>query len=239
MKYRKLASLFIACRTLAASAIAVAGPAEYAIRWDPSQGGPRTAAEALSRLTSGEFDEDVFEIRYAVLSKPRPDINAILRERIRTSKPRFELTYKLRSDAPLPKALKFSGDECPAGETTDPPKDEVDVSFTSPSAIRRAHSLSCTVESKKNSPPIPAALKAAQFAPCTSKTTRLKVGDLKVEEWRFPDGRVAIEVSRSGTDTAEDRELFRKEIVTPLVEAKIRPLKLSKTEMGSDCKAPA
>ena len=235
MNYRLSSAAAVVACSVAASALAAAAPAEYAIRWDPSSGGPKTAAEALANLVSGEIDEDVFKIRYAVLNEPRPGIRAILRERIRTNKPRFELTYKLRSSSPLPQELAFTSAQCPAGAATESPKDEVDVSFSSKVEFTRAYSLSCTVESKKGSPAIPKALKA-QLAPCASTTTRLKAGDLKVEEWRLPGGRIAIEVSRSGVDTDDDRRKFQDQVVAPLLDVHmIRPLKSSKTELGSDC----
>ena len=117
-------------------------------------------------------------------------------------------------------------------------KDEVDIAFSASETPTRVYSRSCTVESKTAPPAIPAALKA-RLAPCSSTVTRLKVDLLKIEQWTLPGGRTAIEVSRTGPDTADEANAFWREIVDPLIRVqKIQPLRESKTEMGSDCHRP-
>lgn len=196
--------------------------------------------ETLSKLAPGDPEEDQFEIRYAVLpalSSPAGDVKVILRQRQRTSKPHYELTYKIRSSSLLPAEPSLAIGHCPAGAGADSPGDEVDVAFTGATEPVRVHSRSCTVESKTAAPAVPEALNA-KFAPCLSRMTRLKRNGLKVEEWHLPGGRVAIEVSKSGPDTAAELEAFQRDVVDPLVLIhKVRPLQESKTEMGSDCGA--
>jgi hypothetical protein len=64
---------------------------------------------------------------------------------------------------------------------------------------------------------------------------RVEAGAIKVERWDLQGARQLIEVSTSGKDSAQDFEAFRKRIVAPLLERHVKPLKDSKTEMGSAC----
>ena len=212
--------------------------AEYAVRWDPSKGGPQTAVAALALLDSGAAETDHFEIRYgkAAGGPTMPvGVTVIVRERFRSNKPRFELTYKVRSDGPLPVTSGLSPGNCPAGAGGDPPKDELDVAFTGVTSFSRVHSRSCSVESKTARPPVPEDLRVT-YAPCATRMTRLKVGRLKLEEWHLPGGRVALEASRTGPDTAAELDAFRRDVVRPLVEVqRVTPLLESKTELGSEC----
>jgi len=249
MKQRTGWVMVLACGIGVFASGAAAAQAEYAIRWDPSQGGPKTAAEALARLAPGDNDieTDLFRVRYASEVKTPTDVvgaRAILRERERTSKARHELTYKLRSNSPLPSVPSFAGAQCPAGPLVGPKdetKDEIDVSFTGAADPVRAFSRSCTVQSTSAPPPVPEALQT-RFAACESTTTRLGLkqrGNLRVEEWRLPGGRIAIEASRTGPDTPKALKAFRREVVEPLTTGSnaIRPLSRSKTDLGSDCGA--
>ena len=238
MKQRTRAVMTLVCSLGLVTSVLAASEAEYATRWDPAQGGPKTAASALSGLGLGNSEQDSFEIRYAVLPTPpsmRKDVKVILRERYRTNKSRHELTYKLRSNSPLPTVPSLANGHCPAGPGAKAPKDQIDVTFSDAAVPARAYSRSCTVESKSAPPPVPAALQAT-FAPCTSAVTRLEAGRLKVEEWHLTGGRRLIEVSRTGPDTQVELESFRREVVDPLVKVhQVRPLRASKTETGSEC----
>lgn len=222
----------------AASPTVAAADAEYAVRWDPAAGEPRTAAEALSKLASGHPEEERFEVRYARMPAPSwasGDIKVILRERRRTSGTGNALTYKIRSSSPLPSEPSLAIGHCPAGAGADSPIDELDVTFTGAAEAARVFSRSCTVESNAGAPLVPDSLNA-QFFPCVSRMTRLKRKGYKVEEWRLPDGRTAIEVSKTSGEGAAEFESFRRKVVGPLVRVyKIHPLRESKTEMGSDC----
>lgn len=64
---------------------------------------------------------------------------------------------------------------------------------------------------------------------------RRKKGNLTVERWALPRGRVVFEVSIKGADTAADLQAFRDTIVTPLLQAATVPINASKTELGSHC----
>lgn len=214
-----------------------ASQAEYAIRWDPADGGPTSAAAALAKFGLADDKPDTFEIRYFTVSAA-PDLplgfKAIIRERERTSKQRYELMYKYRGQAPLPANPSSALWSCPVG-ATDKKKDEVDVSFRSLTDVARAYSRSCTVEFKDARPVIPKTLKAKP-ADCKNSMTRLKADKLAVEEWHLSNGRTIIEVSRSGAATKEDLEAFRNDIAKALVEThKIKPLATSMTELGSAC----
>jgi hypothetical protein len=62
MSYRW--TIGLACGLVTAN-IALAADAEYAVRWDPFQGGPKTAAAIVPALGQGPAEEDRFEVRYA------------------------------------------------------------------------------------------------------------------------------------------------------------------------------
>jgi hypothetical protein len=123
--------------------------------------------------------------------------------------PRHELTFKLRSEAPLPPTPEVAAGRCPAGAAVESPKDEIDVTFTGIAESVRVHSRSCTVESNAAKPVAPEASQA-RFTPCSSTTSRLKVGRLKVEEWHLAGGRVAIEASRTAPDTCLELEALQR-----------------------------
>ncbi|NDZ17806.1 hypothetical protein [Variovorax sp. WS11] len=214
-------------------------PAEYAIRWDPADGGPKSAAETWAKLELADGDKDTFNIWYSTVSAP-PNLpngfKAIVRERQKTNKKKYELTYKHRGQVPLPATPSLAQWTCPVG-ATDEKKDEVDVSFYGLTNVVHAYSRSCTVESKDAPPVIPKALKTKR-ADCKSTVTRLKLEKLTVEEWHVPGPgkRTIIEVSQSGADTNVDLGMFRDRIAKKLVEEyKIKPSKSSMTELGSSC----
>jgi len=212
--------------------------AEYAVRWNPKEGGPESA-QAVARLFSIEVkdkDLDRYEVRYLVMSGQPADtpvgFKAILRERIKNNK-KFELALKYRGNSPLPAAPDLEHD-CPLpGKTT--AKDEIDITLLSGNEVRRVYSRSCKT---KNDDPIvvPTALKAT-YPECASKITRIEKDDLTVEEWRLPDNTAMIEVSQKGDDSMEHFNGFKTEVFDKLVNAQIKPLDRSKTELGSSCPA--
>ncbi len=204
-------------------------PAEYAIRWNIKDGGPATATAVLASLKRAQDDSGAYEVRYFDFRPPAdgpPGFAPTLRQRVKGKK--HELTFKYRGDHPL------SAWRCPLSSTPDEAKGEVDVSIPASGDPKRAYSYSCTLESKGQPVAPPDALKA-QPTRCVSTMTRLKAGDLKVEEWHMPEGVIVIEVSRNGADTPHDLSDFQATVVAPLLEAGIKPTDRSKTELGRTC----
>jgi len=203
--------------------------AEYAVRWDIQEGGPKSAKDALEALhLKAEKFED-FVVQYFEFKPPSDTPNGfkpILRARTKGNK-KHELTFKLRGDRAL------SSWTCPLASPVKP-KQEVDVSVLGTNQTKRAFSYSCAQESKVGAVDPPAALDA-HLASCASQMVRFEVGELKVEEWHLPGDVVLVEVSRGGVDTPADLASFLKEVVEPLVGAGAKPSQSSKTDLGSDC----
>jgi len=209
--------------------------AEFAVRWDPKQGGPASAHAVLSMLGLKATDTDVYEVRYFTATQGTetlPGFDVILRERVKKKK---ELTYKLRGEKPLPASAPSIGKwECALGAAAKK-KDEIDVSFIADGQVKKVYSRSCEVDGDAATLAFPASL-GAKPKGCKSSMTRLKAGDLKIEEWRLGPGAMLIEVSRNGKDNAAETEAFRKQIVAAVSKAGAAPVDRSKSEAGSDCK---
>jgi hypothetical protein len=216
---------------------------EVAVRWNPAQGGPKTAVATWAALGLAPGEQEEFEVRYFEIIKGPPvpeNFSAIGRERQRLGDHRFELTYKMRGESQLPASPTLANWTCPVGGTDDR-KDEADVSFVGGGNRRDAQSRSCTVESFTKPPAIPNALEV-RLNNCSSKTVRLKRSDkkvdTKVEEWHLPTGETLIEVSWSGKRSLIEADDFERRVVGTLTAGKdqIRPLVDSKTALGSACK---
>ncbi len=204
--------------------------AEYAIRWNAKEGGPKTAKETLDVLQDQQKDSDSYAVQYFAFTPPKEmpkGVRAILRQR-QKGKKKYELTFKYRSDHSL-ELLR-----CPLAESPDESKDEVDISFVGLSESRRAYSHSCTIESEDDPVKPPPAL-AAQPINCTSKMVRLKTNTLKVEEWHLPGDVVMVEVSRNASPSESDLVAFRQDVVERLIHSGVQPSDRSKTEIGSSC----
>lgn len=203
--------------------------AEYAIRWNVNEGGPKTAVDTLTVLGQTQTDSDNYEVQYFDFTSPAgvpTGVTTILRQR--KKKKKFDLTFKYRSESPLAKL------GCPISDNPSEIKDEVDVTILGATDSKRVNSHSCTVESADVPVSIPPAL-AAKPAPCTSTMTRLKAGTLKIEEWHLPGGAIMVEVSRNGTTSASDLASFQHDVVNKLIAAGVKPSGASKTELGSSC----
>ena len=201
--------------------------AEYAVRWDPSEGGLASAREVLAFLgSSPETAPSVFEVRYFDLPTPSgapPDATAILRRR-RREDGKTEVRLKYRRKVPL-------GDDwaCPAGSPFER-KAEVDVSFTGgASPPKRVYSYSCTLDAGDPPP-----LLAAVPKKCAARMARYEADGWKVEAWTFSDGKGHLEISRSGRNNAEELSRFER-LVSRLRERGVKPSDRSKTEAGSEC----
>ncbi len=211
-----------------------AADAEYAIRWNPAQGGPKTADDAVAVLRDkAKGDSDTFVIQYLEVQKPPSDAplraKSILRQREGDGK--YELMFKYRGTEPL------VSPKC-ALQTASDPKDEVDVSLLGAGELpKRVYSFSCKVVSERG-PVMPPSELEAKLIPCSSTMTRRKTKRTmaKIEEWHLPGGSVVLEVSRKGSDAEPDLRTFQKEIAGPLLAAGINPSDTSKTELGSACR---
>ncbi len=223
-----LSAILLLSSTLAAQQPAAEPEgAEYAMRWNSDEGGPQTAKKALKALGKEAEESKDYEIRYFNFTPPGDapaGFKSILRQR--KSGKKHELTFKYRGDRPL------STWKCPLSDP-DEEKEEVDVSILAEGEIRKSYSYSCTLEGKDPIDP-PKELKASP-KDCSNRMTRLKSGNLKVEEWHLPGGVTLVEVSQNGSNTPKDLIAFHCKIVDDLVEEGVKPSDRSKTELGSDC----
>ncbi len=200
--------------------------AEYAIRWNPAEGGPATAQSAIVLLDMKRPQVSAYRVEYydvpATTATPA-GFSVSLRRRTAASG-RGDLTWKLRGDH----ALRDWA--CPLKDARQS-KAEVDVAFAAREAVDRAYSYSCT--SARSLDPQPGI--AASVRPCVADVRRWEKAGLKVEEWRFAGERRVIEVSRGGSNDADAVAAFRAQVVAPLINAGIVPSVESKTELGSRC----
>lgn len=230
-----IGSAIVGAALLAATpARADALDAEYAVRWDPRQGGPATPEEALRALHLHADEQRRFEVQYFDFTPPAglpSGFTPILRQR--SSGDRHELSFKLRGERPLPEAPSLKQWPCPLGATDDR-KDEVDLSFVAPGRALTAWSRSCDLNAKGAAVPLPAALQARPRG-CASTMTRLRSGKLKVEQWQLADGSVLIEASRPGRHNTKAARAFEHDVVKPLLALQIQPLQRSKSAIGGDC----
>jgi hypothetical protein len=221
----------IAARSGSAPESAATEPAraEYAVRWDPSEGGLPNARALLEFLGVPEETGEVYEIRYFDLPGPAgapPDSAVILRQR-RRGDGRGELRLKYRRD----RALEGPW-QCPAGGAFQA-KEEVDVFVAGPGDLSRVYSYSCDLSTSDP----PRSLSASPKR-CVSRVVRYAYGGLKIEEWTLPGGSRQLEVSRSAPNDGEELRYFER-LVTRLLEKGIRPSQRSKTELGSQCPGQA
>lgn len=214
--------------------------AEYAVRWYPKNGGPATAQEVIGTLfpAAPKPKQSAFTVRYhdwtsepAVPTGTKP----ILRERENqdvSDDERFELTYKIRSDAEFDVLEGWCA--LPDAEK----KRETDISAVDDKNVRSAYSVSCTATSKSAMPHVPPVFSSTP-KPCHATVFRLMVkpgGEkVKIETWQLPGDDSMIEVSRSGNNSAQHIKKFQEEIVVPLLAAGAKPIAEGKTSAASTC----
>lgn len=219
----------------AAPARAGVPDAEFAVRWDPRQGGPATPEDTLRELGLKVGERSRSEVQYFDFTPP-PDVPAgftpILRRRVSGS--HHELSFKLRGSQALPDAPTLKAWACPLGATDDR-KDEVDVGFLDAGRTVTAWSRSCDLNAEGADVAPPPALQARPKG-CASTMTRLRSGKLKVEEWRLADGSVLLEASRPAPYHPKSTRAFEHDVLKPLLALKIQPLERSKSAIGGDCK---
>lgn len=199
--------------------------AEFAIRWNPAEGGPAEAERVLALLGLSMPSPEVYRVRYYDLPKPAaapPQATVILRERTKPGgKTQIRLKYRL--DQPLAGSWA-----CPPGGPFKP-SSEVDVTWLADGPPKRVFAYSCTLKA----PAPPPALKAIP-KPCAAEMTRYAAGGLKVEAWRMPRGETQLEVSSPGPDTPEALARFAA-VAQRLIDDGAKPAGHSKTELGSAC----
>ncbi len=222
--------LSLLCSVAEQATAAPAEPAEYAMRWNVKDGGPKTAEDTLDVLGLQPTDLDSYEVQYFGFRSPKDapdDFTSILRQR-KKGKKKYQLMFKYRGDHAL------AAWQCPISHTPTEIKNEVDISILGPSETRRVYSHSCTLESDKG-PVKPPKVLAAKPKGCTNKMTRLKAGALKVEEWHLPGDVTMVEVSRNASSSPSDLDSFRRDVVDQLLSVGVKPSDRSKTELGSSC----
>lgn len=199
--------------------------AEYAVRWDPSEGGLRNAHEVLAFFNAPQMTGEAFEVRYYDLEPPSnapPDSTTILRQR-RKAGGKTEIRLKYRRTQPLGEEW-----ECPNDSPYDK-REEVDFSFVGTGLPNRVYSYSCTLTAQQPPPSLHAVPKK-----CASQMMRYQFKGFKIEEWTLPRGNVKVEVSHSAQNTRAELTKFA-EFVSKLRERGVKPSDQSKTELGSRC----
>ena len=227
---RGLAFAALASRAAVAPAAEEPRKAEYAVRWNPAEGGLKTADAVLALLGSSGARGNAWEIRYFDLPRPDsapPGSAVILRRRAGTDGD-VEIRLKYRSAHPL-----SGGWACPAGIAFGR-EAQVDVGFGGADAPSRVYSYSC----KLAAPEPPAPLRATP-RPCASRMVRFEAGSpkadgYKVEEWTLPDGTVRLEISRTAANSVDELARFA-DLAARLRARGVRPLDESKTELGGRC----
>lgn len=225
------AALGAACLAMGAPGGAGREPkgAEYAVRWNPAEGGPATPAEALAFLGARTSAGGECAVRYFDFAAPAgapAGTTAILRQRD-CGEGAGDVRLKYRSARPL-----GSDWHCPA-DAGYRQKAEVDIGFGE-SAPARVYSYSCTLPVTQP----PASLHASP-KPCASRMTRYD-GDApgcpgcRVEAWRLPDGSVRLEISQTAPNAVDALASFAS-VVGRLRARGARPVDESKTELGSRC----
>lgn len=232
---------------LVTPSIALAGDnaAEFAIRWNPEDGGPQTPKEVvkLLNLPADDVDKDDYAVSYFSIDKPvdvPTGYSVIARQRIKGKK--TQLMIKYRGDQPLPNTYTSKSWECPLGSEAEA-KYEVDVTLLADQKTKKAFSLSCSLESKE-AISFPNSLNATQRGSVTTMVRYSAKGvkkGIKIEEWTFkPCGEKMeekmLEVSKPGVDNEADLAAFTTEIAAKLLLSGIVPLDSSKSVTGADSK---
>jgi hypothetical protein len=223
-----LPCLAAAAACVAAAPLSPVRDAEYAVRWDPRQGGPPTPEAALRGLKLEASAPSRFEVQYFDFAAPPglpPGHDAILRRRIGNGE--TEWTFKLRGSQPPPAAPALRDWPCPLGATKDR-KDEADVGFIGAGQVHTTYSRSCSHGQ-------PAAALKARPKGCAGTMARHRAGKLKLESWRMADGSTLLEASRPGRHDHKALQAFERQVLKPLLALGVQPLQRSKSAIGGDC----
>ncbi|MCA6218099.1 hypothetical protein KGA65_16310 [Ideonella sp. B7] len=202
---------------------------EYAIRWLANGSPVNSAAQVLTLLGKRAGKTRESEVRYYRATEGY-DSSAIFRGRTGEV---ADVTWKVRIEGQDPSAAA-GGLGCPLlGDVK--AKTEVDVSVTGKSGERRTSSRSCRSEEPLEKA-LPPAIKLTDRG-CASRMVRVEAKDksVVVERWELADGRVILEASSKGKESAAALGSFRKDVAHKLIEAKVVPSELSKTELVTQC----
>ena len=209
---------------------------EFSVKWNPIDGGPKSAKKAAELLNLAYDDPDNYFVQYYSFdgSKKGPKgAKGILRHRIKNQK-KEELTIKYRSDKPF----ELESWACPMSGTDGTIKYEIDTSLLADQKQSQAYSLSCDLE---DSTAINTELtkQRAEKLDCPVWMVRSKIGAFKAEEWHICSD-FFIEISSSkkldGDDFQEALKSFQTKIVDVLTHEGAKPLSRSKTDAASDCR---
>lgn len=210
------------------SANAADRDAEFAIRWNPLAGGPKTANEVISLLSLPHAEVDEYGVSYFSIATPAdvPEgYSVIARQRIKGKK--TQLMIKYRGNAPLPDTFSPNTWQCALGTNAET-KYEVDISVLPEEKTKRAYSMSCSLKAKENIT-FPTNLNAKRLE-CESKMMRYESNGIKIEEWTFyPGEQKIIEVSKSGQDNNIDFDEFKTKAASKLIFSGAKPLESNKS----------
>jgi len=240
------ATLLFATLATASSAAVLAEQTEYAFRWNPAEGGPKTASGAASELNIQADRAKEFEVRYLTVKQPpglpSSTFRAVARER--TDKGGPESMYKVRGPYSDAAAKSLSSWSCPLSGPNMEQKLEVDINWAIDEAAKKknpkapptphsAISFSCSVDGAAST----SFPKDSRMSPkpCANKVLRLKAKTWKVEEWDLAAGGRIVELSYSVDAGSSEHQAAFQENVDKLLKAGSLPLPASKELLGSDC----
>lgn len=235
--FRTVSGSLLSILVMLSSAMAADREAEFAIRWNPSTGGLKTANDVITLLALPPADVDKYEVSYFSIAIPPSDVpkgyTVIARQRTKGEK--TQLMIKYRGESPLPDDTYVTKWQCPLGTNAET-KYEVDITVLSKEEekAKKSYSLSCSLKAKEKIA-FPSNLNATQHG-CKSKMVRYESNNIKIEEWTFyPSEEKRIEVSKSGKDNKLDFDEFVTGVASKLISSGIQPLKGSKSATGADC----
>jgi hypothetical protein len=247
--------LVIGAQTMDARAEPEGGPAEYAFRWNAAQeNGPKTIEAAAEFLAISDEKQSTYQIQYAEVPRPKglpTSVKVITRQRtVLTGEDggEVESSYKFRAssllsqiapEAKFPCILKSANRESELDVAWGPKPGNTGPHVT-PSAGTLAptevYSRTCSTKATLEAALPPQTMMSKPLSEkCRAKMTRYKDGprNLKLEQWRMPNGETLLEVSRKvKKDAAHARLQFQVEIIGRLLERGVIPSQESKTELS-------